>query len=104
MIRAQWELWTMLLSYTARLPNRSAKPTYGSLSDRTVSQDGIAKRGIGQSCDHRDLDGSHNLARADTEGSKSQKAIAIGFHQRLQESSCFRKRARPQNGFHWDFE
>ena len=44
-----------------------------------MSQDRIAQRGVGQPCDHRNLDGGQDLPRADTEGGESEDAIAISL-------------------------
>jgi len=46
-----------------------------------VSQDRIAQRGIGQPCDHRNLDGGQDLPRTDTEGREPEDTIAIGLNQ-----------------------
>jgi hypothetical protein len=48
-----------------------------------VSQDGIAKCGVGQPCDHGNLDGRHDLSSIDGDGGEAKDAIAIDFNQRL---------------------
>src|SRR2546430_995811 len=69
-----------------------------------MRQDSVAQRGIGQSCDHRNLDGGHDLRRADTERRETEDAVAVSFDQRLQKASRFRQRARTQYGFHGNLE
>ncbi len=48
-----------------------------------VSQNGIAKCGIGQPSNHGNLDGRHDLPSIDREGSEAKDAIAVRFDQRL---------------------
>ncbi len=48
-----------------------------------MSQDGVTKRGIGEPCDHCNLDGRHDLPCVDTEGSEAKDAITISLHQGL---------------------
>jgi hypothetical protein len=45
-----------------------------------VSQDCIAQLGVGQACEHRNLYGSQNLSRTDTEGREPKDAIALSLH------------------------
>src|SRR5207253_2499748 len=69
-----------------------------------MRQDSVAQRGIGQSCDHRNLDGGHHLRRADTERRETEDAVAVRFDQRLQKAARFRQRARTQDCFHGNLE
>jgi hypothetical protein len=48
-----------------------------------VSQDGVTERGVGQACDHGNLDGRHVLPGVDTEGGEAKDAITIRLHQGL---------------------
>src|SRR2546426_12198544 len=69
-----------------------------------VSQDRIAQRGVGQPCDHRNLDDVQELPRANTEGREPEDAIAISLHEGLHKPAGLRKRACTQVGFHWDLK
>ena len=69
-----------------------------------MSQDRVAQRGIRQSCYHRNLHQSQDLACADTKTSEAKDAIAIGLNQGFQKSSCFSQRARAHYGFHWNLK
>jgi hypothetical protein len=42
-----------------------------------MRQDRVAQRGIGQSGDHRNLDGGHHLRRADPERRETEDAVTV---------------------------
>jgi hypothetical protein len=60
----------------------------------------IAQLGIRQFRNHCNLNRGHNFSSIHPEGGKPKDAIAIGLHQRLQESSRLRKRGRSEHSFH----
>src|SRR5215469_2128198 len=69
-----------------------------------MSQNGIAQRGIGQACNHGNLHGGHNLARADTEDREAEDAIAVCLYQRLHKSAGFGQRLSTKIHLHGDLE
>jgi len=48
-----------------------------------VSEDGIAKCGVGQPRNHGNLDRRHDLAPVDGQSGEAKDAIAIDFNKRL---------------------
>ena len=46
-----------------------------------MSQDRIAQRGVGQRCDHGNLDGGEDFSRTDTEGREPEDAIVLCLHE-----------------------
>lgn len=55
----------------------------------------IARRGLGQPCDHRNLDGGQDFPRTHTEGRKPEDAVTISLHEDLHEPAGLRElRAR----------
>jgi len=73
---------------------------YKPLDQCGVRQDRITQRGVGQPCDHRNLDGGQDFPRTDTEGREPKDAIAISLHESLQKAARLGKCAGTQVGFH----
>ena len=67
-------------------------------------QHDIHQRRIGQSRDHCDLDGGHDLSGTDTESGEAEDAIVIHPNESLNKPARLGKRARTQVGFHRHFE
>jgi len=61
------EIWAPLVS-TTLCADAADEQRYETFDQCWVSQDRIAQRGVGQPCDHRNLDGGQDLPRTDTEG------------------------------------
>ena len=53
---------------------------------------------------HGRLYRSHDLPSINSKGRETKNALAIYFHQRLQESPCFRDGAGSKHMFHGDLE
>src|SRR6267142_3823259 len=83
---------------------RRCEQRYKALDQCGVRQDRITQRGVGQPCDHRNLDGAQDFPRTDTEGREPKDAIAISLHESLQKAARFGKCAGTQVGFHCDLK
>ena len=79
----------------AELSSADGKQRDQTLRYRRMREDCIPQSGVGQSTEHRDLYASHNLSCAYTERLKAKDAIAVAFHQALQESARFHQASRP---------
>src|SRR5262245_10442759 len=70
------------------------------LCDRQMRDDGVAELRIGQICQHRCLNGSHDLASLGTDHGEAENAIVIGSDDNLHEALRFLRCLRPQYAAH----
>ena len=52
-----------------------------------MCEDSVTQRGIGQSCEHRDLDDCDDFSRLRSESSEPKNAITLGIDERFQKAS-----------------
>jgi hypothetical protein len=68
-----------------------------------MGEDSIAQGGVGQSCQHRDLDGGHDFSSLHSEHGEAKNAIAFGIDERLQKTASLGQRPGAQNRNQRDF-